>query len=295
MNDILPSTVSEEKNKVEGGVLYLVATPIGNLSDISERALKVLSEVDFIAAEDTRNSMRLLSHFGIKKPMISYFEHNKRERGEQLISRLLSGESCALITDAGTPAISDPGADLVVLCTERGIPVTSIPGACAAIVALTLSALPTGKFVFDGFLSADRSERNERLSYLASEERTMIFHEAPHKLRATLDDMCRAFGEGRRISLCRELTKRNEEVLHLTLGSAITYYSEREPRGEYVLVVEGGERSQLADASFDWSGLDIREHVAEYVRQGLSQKDAIKQCAKDRGVHKSIIYKEICT
>lgn len=289
----LPSD-AEEKNKVEDGTLYLVATPIGNLADLSERALKVLSEVDFIAAEDTRNSMRLLSHFGIKKPMISYFEHNKRERGEQIAKRLESGESCALITDAGTPAISDPGEDMVALCVERGIPVTSIPGACAGIAALTLSGLPTRKFVFEGFLSADRSERRERLGVLSSEERTMILHEAPHKLRTTLEDMCAAFGGERRISLCRELTKKNEEVLRLTLASAIEYYAEHEPRGEYVLVVEGGTPAE-ASRGTDLSGLSISEHVAAYVASGLSQKDAIKQCAKDRGVHKSIIYKEICT
>lgn len=282
-----------EKNRVERGVLYLVATPIGNLSDISERALKVLSEVDFIAAEDTRNSMKLLSHFGIKKPMISYFEHNKRERGEQIAERLLSGESCALITDAGTPAISDPGEAMVALCAERGIPVTSIPGACAGIVALTLSALPTGKFVFEGFLSASKSERCERLGALATEERTMIFHEAPHKLRTTLDDMLAAFGENRRIALCRELTKKNEEIMRLTLGCAVKYYAEHEPRGEYVLVVEGADASAISERS-ELNSLTIEEHVAHYTVQGLSQKDAIKQCAKDRGLHKSIVYKEIC-
>lgn len=294
IHNVPTTSETEEKNKVEDGTLYLVATPIGNLADLSERALKVLSEVDFIAAEDTRNSMRLLSHFGIKKPMISYFEHNKRERGEQIARRLENGESCALITDAGTPAISDPGEDMVALCVERGIPVTSIPGACAGIAALTLSGLPTGRFVFEGFLSADRSERRERLDMLSTEERTMILHEAPHKLRTTLEDMCDVFGGERRISLCRELTKKNEEVLRLTLASAIEYYTEHEPRGEYVLVIEGGAPLK-ASRGMDFSGLSISEHVAAYVASGLSQKDAIKQCAKDRGVHKSIIYKEICT
>lgn len=282
-----------EKNRVERGVLYLVATPIGNLSDISERALKVLSEVDFIAAEDTRNSMKLLSHFGIRKPMISYFEHNKRERGEQIAERLLAGESCALITDAGTPAISDPGEAMVALCAERGIPVTSIPGACAGIVALTLSALPTGKFVFEGFLSAGKSERCERLGILSREERTMIFHEAPHKLRATLDDMLTAFGGDRRIALCRELTKKNEEIMRLTLERAVEYYAEHEPRGEYVLVVEGADASAVSEKA-ELNALTVEEHVAHYTTQGFSQKDAIKQCAKDRGIHKSIVYKEIC-
>ena len=206
-----------EKNRIEKGTLYLVGTPIGNLTDMSERALKVLSEVDFVAAEDTRNSMKLLNCFGIKKNMISYFEHNKMERGEQIVSRLKDGESGALITDAGMPAISDPGEDLVRLCAENGIKVTTVPGPCAAITALTLSALPTGRFSFEGFLSANRSERRSALAELANERRTMIFHEAPHKLKATLSDMCSAFGGGRRISLCRELTKLNEQVLRMTV------------------------------------------------------------------------------
>ncbi|MBQ2248752.1 MAG: 16S rRNA (cytidine(1402)-2'-O)-methyltransferase, partial [Clostridia bacterium] len=212
--DCLP----EEKNRVERGTLYLVATPIGNLADLSERAVKVLSEVDFIAAEDTRNSGKLLSALGLQKPMVSYFEHNKRERGEQIAKRLLAGESCALVTDAGTPAISDPGEDMVALCAEQGIPVTSIPGPVASITALTLSGLPTGRFCFEGFLSVNKAERREHLASLKSEKRTMLFHEAPHKLRATLKDLAAAFGEDRRISLCRELTKINEEVIRTTLG-----------------------------------------------------------------------------
>ncbi|MBQ8416336.1 MAG: 16S rRNA (cytidine(1402)-2'-O)-methyltransferase, partial [Clostridia bacterium] len=204
---------AKEKNRVQSGTLYLVATPIGNLADLSERAVKVLSEVDFIAAEDTRNSMRLLSHLGISKPMVSYFEHNKRERGEQIAARLESGESCALITDAGTPAISDPGADMVALCAERGIPVTSVPGPVASIVALTLSALDTGRFTFEGFLSVNKAERRAHLDELKTEKRTMLFHEAPHKLLATLTDLCASFGKERRIAICRELTKMNEEIL----------------------------------------------------------------------------------
>ena len=216
------SIEQREKNKVNGGTLYLVATPIGNLGDLSERAVKVLSEVDFVAAEDTRNSMRLLTHLGISKPMISYFEHNKRERGEQIVRRLLDGESCALVTDAGTPAISDPGEDIVALCAEAGVPVSSVPGPCAAIVALTLSALPTGRFCFEGFLPAEKQERRTRLERLAGEDRTMIFHEAPHKLKNTLDDMAASFGADRRISLCRELTKINEEAHRTTLGPVLT-------------------------------------------------------------------------
>ena len=192
----------EEKNKTEGGTLYLVATPIGNLADLSERAVKVLSEVDFIAAEDTRNSMRLLSYLGVSKPMVSYFEHNKRERGEEIAARLLSGESCALVTDAGTPAISDPGEDMVALCAEKGIPVCSVPGPCAAIVALTMSGLPTGRFTFEGFLSTNKADRKKHLASLEGERRTMVFHEAPHKLKATLADLQKTFGGERRISLC---------------------------------------------------------------------------------------------
>ncbi len=280
-----------EKNRVEAGTLYLVATPIGNLADLSERAVKVLSEVDFIAAEDTRNSMKLLSHLGISKPMVSYFEHNKRERGEQIASRLEAGESCALITDAGTPAISDPGEDMVALCAERGIPVTSVPGPVASITALTLSGLPTGRFTFEGFLSTNKAERRERLAELQNESRTMLFHEAPHKLRSTLSDLVSAFGSDRRIAVCRELTKKNEEVLRLTLDEAIAHYEEQEPRGEYVLVVEGTTKAK-SETAF-WSEMDIPEHVAFYVGQGLSKMDAIKKAAKDRNVPKNEVYQKM--
>ena len=292
MSSIKSTNLDCEKNKVEKGTLYLVATPIGNLADLSERAVKVLSEIDFIAAEDTRNSLKLLSYLGISKPMVSYFEHNKRERGQVIAERLKNGEACALITDAGTPAISDPGEDIVALCAEEGIPVSSIPGACAGIVALTLSGLPTGRFCFEGFLSANKGERRERLSELENEKRTMIFHEAPHKLKATLEDMKNTFGEGRRISLCRELTKKNEEVLRLTLGDAVEYYEQNVPRGEYVLIVEGSNKKAQSECFFE--NMTIEEHVNFYISNGLSKMDAIKSCAKDRGVHKNIIYKEIC-
>lgn len=292
MSSIKTTNLDMEKNKIEKGVLYLVATPIGNLADLSERAIKVLSEVDFIAAEDTRNSLKLLSYLGISKPMISYFEHNKRERGQIIVDRLKNGESCALITDAGTPAISDPGEDIVALCAEQGVVVSSIPGACAGIVALTLSGLPTGRFCFEGFLSANKGERRERLSELENERRTMIFHEAPHKLCATLEDMKNTFGEDRRISLCRELTKKNEEVLRLTLASAVEYYENNAPRGEYVLIVEGSSKKSQSENFFE--NMSIEEHVNFYISNGLSKMDAIKSCAKDRGVHKNIIYKEIC-
>ena len=282
--------ISPEKNKVVGGTLYLVATPIGNLADISARAVKVLREVDFIAAEDTRNSMRLLSYLGIQKPMVSYFEHNKRTHGEMICERLCAGESCALVTDAGTPAISDPGEDIVALCAEKNIPVTSIPGACAAVLALTLSGLPTGRFCFEGFLSADKKERRERLNELRGDDRTTIFHEAPHKLKATLTDMCEIFGEDRRISLCRELTKLNEDVMRTTLGGAVAHYEENSPRGEYVLVVEGAAERTAASKNDDLCSLSVEEHVEHYTSLGMSKKDAIKAVAKDRGVAKNDIY-----
>lgn len=281
---------NEEKNKIEGGTLYLVATPIGNLADLSERAVKVLSEVDFVAAEDTRNSMRLLSYLGISKPMVSYFEHNKRERGEEIAMRLLAGEACALVTDAGTPAISDPGEDMVALCAARGIPVCSVPGPCAAIVALTLSGLPTGRFTFEGFLSAVKAERRKQLAALEGERRTMVFHEAPHKLKGTLADLEKTFGGERRIALCREMTKKNEETLRMTLAEAVAYYEVNDPRGEYVLVVEGAPESAVTQ---DWSSLSIPDHVAQYMAGGMSKMDAIKAVAKERGVHKSVIYKEV--
>lgn len=284
-------TAATEKNRVVAGMLYLVATPIGNLADLSERAIKVLSEVDFIAAEDTRNSMRLLSYLGISKPMISYFEHNKRERGEQIASMLESGQSCALITDAGTPAISDPGEDMVALCASRGIPVTSIPGPVASITALTLSGLPTGRFTFEGFLSTNKSERREHLASLATERRTMLFHEAPHKLKATLSDLAATFGNERRIALCRELTKTHEEVLRMTLGEAVAYHEENAPRGEYVLVVEGAQTAATNEAF--WISLSIPAHVEHYISLGMSKMDAIKQAAKDRGVPKNEVYKEM--
>ena len=274
------------------GTLYLVPTPIGNLGDISPRMADTMAQADFIAAEDTRNSMKLLSYLGISKPMVSYFEHNKRERGRIIVERIKAGEACALITDAGTPAISDPGEDIVALCAEEGINVSSIPGACAGIVALTLSGLPTGRFCFEGFLSANKGERRERLSELENERRTMIFHEAPHKLKATLEDMKNTFGDDRRISLCRELTKKNEEVLRLTLAESVAYYNANAPRGEYVLIIEGKQGEEHGECF--WENMSINEHVDFYISNGLSKMEAIKACAKDRGVHKNIIYKEIC-
>lgn len=283
---MINSRSTEEKNKIEGGRLYLVATPIGNLSDISERALKTLSEVDFIAAEDTRNSLRLLTHFEISKPMVSYHEHNRKERGGEIAARLEAGESCALITDAGTPAISDPGEDIVALCAERGIPVTSVPGACAMITALTLSGLPTARFVFEGFLPVQKKERRERLSELSYERRTFILHEAPHKLRSTLSDLSNVLGGDRRISLCRELTKLNEEVFRTTLAETIEYYTEKEPRGEYVLVIEGGQKERRSEEI-----MTPEEAVAYYLEEGMSRNDALKAAAKRLGMSKNELYR----
>ncbi len=279
---------SKEKNKTEPGVLYLVATPIGNMSDISERAIKVLSEVDVVAAEDTRNSAKLLTYLGIHKPLVSYFEHNKRERGEEIASLLIEGKAVALITDAGTPAISDPGEDLVVLCSEKGIKVTSVPGCCAAINALALSALSTGKFVFEGFIPVNKAARRERLSFLSCEKRTMIVYEAPHKLRKTLKELSEAFGAERRITLCREMTKLNEEVMRTTLGRAIEEYTVREPKGEYVLIIEG----RPEDVSTEEDTRSARERVLEYIEDGMDKKEAVKLVAKEMGVPKNVVYSE---
>ena len=280
--------IEREKNKIVGGMLYLVATPIGNLSDISERAVKTLSEVDFIAAEDTRNTAKLLMNLGISKTLISYHDQHRREAGERIAERLASGESCALVTDAGVPAISDPGEDLVALCAERGIPVTSVPGACAFITALTLSALPTRRFVFEGFLPVKNKERRERLDALSCEERTFVLHEAPHKLRTTLADLADTLGGDRRISVCRELTKLNEEVIRLTLAEAVEYYAEREPRGEYVLVIEGGVNTQTPS---DAPVMSPEEAVAYYEKQGMNKNQAVKEAAKLLGISRNEVYR----
>lgn len=289
--DLLYADEGEEKNRIIGGTLYLVTTPIGNLSDLSERAKKVLAGVDFVAAEDTRNSSKLLSIFGIKKPMVSYYEHNKRERGEVICARLEAGESCALVTDAGMPGISDPGEDIVKLCAERGIRVTAVPGPCAAMTALTLSGLFTARFAFEGFLTTNRGERTKRLQALKTDDRTLIFYEAPHKLKTTLADLFEAFGD-RKISLCRELTKLNEEIIRTRLSDAVRLYDEREPRGEYVLIVEGASEAESLSEAF-WQGMTVAEHVEHYISAGLSKMDAVKACAKDRGVPKNEIYREV--
>ena len=277
-----------EKNRVVKGMLYLVATPIGNRADISERALKVLSEVDFIAAEDTRNSGMLLTGYGISQSYISYHEHNRKERGPEIIARLKNGESCALITDAGTPAISDPGEDLVALAAEEGVPVSAIPGACAAVTALSMSGLPTRRFVFEGFLPPDKSYRRARLSEIAKETRTVILYEAPHKLRRTLTDLLDSFGE-RPLALCRELTKINEEVIRTTLSGAIRLYEECDPRGEYVLIIHGADASSSVQS--ETYPQDPGEHLALLMESGMERMDAIKAAAKARGLSKGAFYK----
>ncbi|MBR7182205.1 MAG: 16S rRNA (cytidine(1402)-2'-O)-methyltransferase [Clostridia bacterium] len=284
----------EEKNAVVGGTLYLVATPIGNLSDLSERAIKILREVDFVAAEDTRNSGKLLTCLGLSRPMVSYHEHNKRESGARIVARLQAGESCALISDAGTPAISDPGEDLVALCAEAGISVTSVPGCCAAVTALALSGLSTARFIFEGFLPVERARRRERLALLTGQSATMIVYEAPHKLRTTLDDLAEALGTERRVALCRELTKRNEEIFRTTLGEAVDHYRENDPRGEYVLVIEGGKTTPVDGAIAERTALSPAEHVAYFEREGLARMDAIKAAAKERGIPKNQLYRLLC-
>ena len=268
------------------GILYLVPTPIGNLGDISPRAVKTLEGADFIAAEDTRVTLKLLNHLEIKKSLVSYYEHNKASKGGQIVERILAGETCALVSDAGSPAISDPGEDLVKQCAQAGITVCAIPGPCAAITALSISGQSTGRFCFEGFLSMSKKSRREHLDSLRTEKRTMIFYEAPHKLMNTLEDMAQVFGQDRPVSFCRELTKLHEQVLRLTLGEAIAYYTENPPKGEFVLVVAGApeEEKQVASVS------DAAARVEELMGQGLSRKDAVKQTAKELDLPKNAVY-----
>ena len=268
------------------GTLYLVATPIGNLGDFSPRAAETLRAVDFIAAEDTRVSVKLLNHFNIKKPLVSYHEHNHVTAGQTVLSRLLAGESCALVTDAGTPAISDPGEDLVRLCGERGVEVIAIPGCCAAVNALAVSGLPTGRFTFEGFLTVNKKSRREHLERLKDEERTMIFHEAPHKLRTTLGDLRAAFGPERRIPLCRGLTKRHEQTWRTTLGEAADYYETNTPKGEYVLVVAGRRRSEEAAVTLE----EGTAQVLALLNQGVRLKEAAREVAEHTGLSKNELY-----
>ncbi|MBQ3529464.1 MAG: 16S rRNA (cytidine(1402)-2'-O)-methyltransferase [Oscillospiraceae bacterium] len=268
------------------GMLYLVPTPIGNLSDISIRCRETLEKADFIAAEDTRVSLKLLNHLGIKKPLVSYFEHNKSQKGEMIVGRILAGETCALVSDAGSPAISDPGEELVKQCAEAGITVCAIPGPCAVITALSISGQATGRFCFEGFLSTAKKSRREHLESLANEQRTMVFYEAPHKLLNTLEDMAAVFGEDRPISLCRELTKLHEEVIRTTLGGAIQLYNQQPPKGEFVLVVAGAAPAEEKVATED----DAVARVKELMDGGMSRKDAIKQTAQELHLPKNVVY-----
>lgn len=275
------------------GTLYLCATPIGNLGDMTPRVVETLRSVDLIAAEDTRNSLKLLTHFEIHTPMTSYHEYNKVEKAHALIAKMAQGQDVALITDAGTPAISDPGEVLVKLCYEAGIHVTSLPGAAACITALTLSGLPARRFCFEGFLPPDKKERAEVLEECRSESRTMIFYEAPHHLKKTLQELYAALGD-RRATLCRELTKKFETVMPTTLLGALDFYEANEPRGEYVLVIEGRSREEKRrEAQENWLEMPVAEHVALYEKQGMERKEAMKQAAKDRGVSKRDIYQAL--
>lgn len=272
---------------MDNGTLYLCATPIGNLGDITSRCIETLKSVDLIAAEDTRQTQKLLNYFEIKTPMTSYYEHNKRQKGDYLIRLLKQGKNIAVVTDAGTPAISDPGEDLVCECINRGITVTSIPGATAAISALIVSGLPTGRFCFEGYLSVNRRQRKKHLDDIQNETRTMIFYEAPHKLRATLRDLYETLGD-RKITLARELTKKHEEIIYTTLSGAILKYEDTAPRGEYVLVLEGAPKRQE-----DFSKISLEEHIQSYIESGLDEMSAIKAVAKARGLRKNEVYSQV--
>lgn len=279
------------------GTLYICATPIGNLDDITYRVINCLKSVDIIAAEDTRNSIKLLNHFDIHTPMTAYHEFNKFDKAKALVSDMLNGKNIAIITDAGTPCISDPGEELVRQAAEAGIQITSLPGPAAAITALTISALPTRRFAFEAFLPTEKADKKERariLSELKTETRTMILYEAPHKLKATLKDLSDTLGGDRRISLCRELTKKHEEAIRTTLSEAIAKYEAEEPRGEYVLVIDGRNPEDIvAESEARWNEIPLEEHMDHYLKQGLSEKDAMKAVAKDRGVSKRDIYNEL--
>lgn len=275
------------------GKLYLCATPIGNLEDMTFRAVRTLREVDLIAAEDTRNSIRLLNHFDIHTPMTSYHEFNKYDKGRYLVQQMLEGKNVAVITDAGTPGISDPGYELVVLCRDAGIEVTALPGCVAATTALTISGLPTRRFVFEGFLPTEKKELKEALERLKSETRTIILYEAPHRLVKTLELLNETFGD-RRVSICRELTKKHEQVFSTTLQEGLAYYEENEPKGECVLILAGADAEQIKKKEQqDWCSLDIHEHMEIYLEQGIEKKDAMKLVAKDRGITKREVYQQL--
>jgi 16S rRNA (cytidine1402-2'-O)-methyltransferase len=277
------------------GKLYLVATPIGNLEDITLRAIRTLKEVDLIAAEDTRQTVKLLNHFEIKKPLTSYYEHNKHEKGSYLVNQLLEGKNIALVSDAGTPGISDPGEDLVRLAYENSIEVTMIPGPVAAVMGLVLSGLPAGQYVFEGFLPVNKRSRKERISLLRNETKTIVFYEAPHKLIYTLKDLYEELGD-RKIVLARELTKRYEEIIRCSLNEAILKYSEASPKGEFVLVVQARESKALEEENRkSWESMSVEEHYKLYISKGLDKKDAMKKVAEDRGVSKREIYNYLLT
>lgn len=284
MNDL-----SNEKNKIIKGTLYIVSTPIGNLYDFSERGIKVLSEVDFIAAEDTRVTSKLLNRYNISKPFVIYHEHNKQKCGDIIAGRLQNGESCALVTDAGTPVISDPGEDIVRICINRGLNITAVPGPCAAINALILSGFKAESFVFEGFLIESGEARRNQIDKLSSETRTVILYESPHNIKKTLNDLYISFGE-RNIATCREMTKLNEEIIRCSIGEAINKFSGEDVRGEFVLVIEG--KNKNAEEQF-WYNLSVKEHVDFYINSGLGKMEAMKKTAHDRGVSKNIIYKEL--
>ena len=276
------------------GTLYLCATPIGNLEDITYRVLRTLKEVDLIAAEDTRNSIRLLNHFEIKTPMTSYHEYNKIDKAYQLVAKMREGKNIALITDAGTPGISDPGEDIVRICYEEGIPVTSLPGAAACITALTMSGLPTRRFAFEAFLPKDKKEHQAVFEELKTETRTIIIYEAPHHLVRTLQELSDTLGGDRRLTICRELTKRHEEKLQMTLADSLSYYEVNEPRGEYVLIIAGRSREEMKkEEQAGWEALSLEEHMAHYESRGIDRKEAMKRVAKDRGVSKRDIYQAL--
>ena len=268
------------------GMLYLVPTPIGNLGDISPRCRETLEKADFIAAEDTRVSLKLLNHLGIRKSLVSYHQHNQNQKGQGIVDRILAGETCALVSDAGSPAISDPGEELVKQCAQAGITVCAIPGPCALVTALSISGQSTGRFCFEGFLSTAKKSRMEHLESLRKETRTMIFYEAPHKLLSTLEDMGKVFGPQRPISLCRELTKLHEEVIRTTLSGALALYAQQSPKGEFVLVVAGAEPEEKPQATAE----EAAAQVARLMEQGLSRKDAVKQTAEALGLPKNLVY-----
>ena len=270
------------------GTLYLVPTPIGNLGDISPRMADTLAQADFIAAEDTRVTVKLLNHLGLKKPMVTYHRHNTAASGQAVLDRLLAGESCALVTDAGMPAISDPGEEMVALCAAAGVPVVPIPGPCALVTALAASGQPTGRFTFEGFLAMNKKNGRAHLESLRGEERTMIFYEAPHKLVATLRDLADTFGREREISLCRELTKLHEEIRRTTLGEAADWYGEETPRGEFVLVVRGAQPEEEGECTLE-DGLTLAERLRE--EEGLSLRDAVRQAAKELGLSRNELYR----